>query len=161
MFPYLYWTKLTFWCTFEEVFLWHMWNSGSGQSGLYTFRLTVSQFELTKDHVLLKAYVIIECFQSSGWQKERFESGKDCFKSQIECFKSSGCYFSTFSMFPAFSMFSMFSQLTPCSPIRNGRMEQFVKPCLCLIQPSSTNLFDAKGGHGIKKNTTFFFPKTI
>ena len=54
-------------------------------------------------------------------------------------------------MFPAFSMFSMFSQLTPCSPIRDGRMEQFVKPCLCLIQPSSTNLFDAKGGHRIKK----------
>ena len=52
-------------------------------------------------------------------------------------------------------MFSMFRQLTQCSPIQDGRMELFVEPCLCLIQPSSTNLFDAKGGHGIKKNATF------
>ena len=32
-------------------------------------------------------------------------------------------------MFSIYSMFSMFSQLTTCSPIRDGRMEQFVEPC--------------------------------
>ena len=34
------------------------------------------------------------------------------------------------SIFSMFSMFSMFSQPTPCSPIQDIRMEQFVEPCL-------------------------------
>ena len=33
------------------------------------------------------------------------------------------------SKFSVFSIFSMFSQLPPCSPIRDGRMEQFVEHC--------------------------------
>ena len=38
--------------------------------------------------------------------------------------------FSMFSMFSVFSWFPMFSQHTPCSLIRDGRMEQLVEPCL-------------------------------
>ena len=89
----------------------------------------------------------IECFWS---QRSVLRKCHD-----IECFESSGWCFSTFSKFSEFSMFSMFCQLTQCSPIQDGRMELFVEPCLCLIQPSSTNLFDAKGGHGIKKTPHF------
>ena len=37
--------------------------------------------------------------------------------------------FSMLSVFSLFSMFFLFSQLTPCSRIRDGRMEQFAQPC--------------------------------
>ena len=48
--------------------------------------------------------------------------------------KSSGDFwviwlmFSIFSIFSMFSMLPMFSKLTPCSPIRDCRMEQFLQP---------------------------------
>ena len=49
--------------------------------------------------------------------------------------KSSGDFwviwlmFSIFSIFSLFSMLPMFSKLTPCSPIRDGRMERVLQPC--------------------------------
>ena len=39
-----------------------------------------------------------------------------------------------FSIFSAFSMFSTCSKLTPCAPIRDGRMERLLHPCLCHCQ---------------------------
>ena len=33
-------------------------------------------------------------------------------------------------MFSIFSIFSLFSKIAPCSPIRCGRIPQFVEPCL-------------------------------
>ena len=53
--------------------------------------------------------------------------------------KSSGDFwviwlmFSIFSMFSMYSMLPMFSKLTPCSPIRDGRMEQLVEPCWIIV----------------------------
>ena len=53
--------------------------------------------------------------------------------------KSSGDFwvirlmFSIFSMFSMFFMLPVFSKLTPCSPIWDGRIQQFLQPCILPI----------------------------
>ena len=89
-------------------------------------------------------YHKIECFESSGWQIE-------CFESQIECFESWTVLSHVEWTFP---MFSVFSQLTSCSPIRDDRTPQFVEtwsqhhlssPLLWCTFHQNVNL---KGWHG-------------
>ena len=60
----------------------------------------------------------------------------ECFESWIECLKPSGwCFlYFPFSAFSVFSMFYRFCQLTPCSPIRDGRLEKIVDPWIQVYQ---------------------------